>query len=74
MNDETARLTYTELAKKLRVQPCTVRAWQTQGLPYIPCGRLKFYDFTVVEAWLRERDSAKQAAKKGRLQQENSAA
>ena len=57
------RLTYEELAKVLRVRPCTVRSWQMKGLPYVPCGRLKFYDLAAVQAWLRERDEAKRQAK-----------
>src|SRR5262245_18624948 len=60
------RLTYEELAKVLRVKPCTVRAWQRRGLPAIPCGRLKFYNWAAVEAWLRERDHAKRLVKQQR--------
>jgi phage terminase Nu1 subunit (DNA packaging protein) len=61
MSDE--RLTYQELASKLRVKPCTIRFWQSLGCPYEPCGRLRFYNLASVQAWLRERDAAKQAAK-----------
>lgn len=58
------RLNYVELAKELRVKPCTIRAWQRQGMPYIPCGRLRFYNLEAVEQWLRERDGAKKAEAK----------
>jgi phage terminase Nu1 subunit (DNA packaging protein) len=61
---DNERLNYLELAKKLRVKPPTIRSWQLQGMPYIPCGHLRFYNLAAVEQWLRERDNAKQAAKK----------
>ena len=61
MND---RLTYWELAQELLISPSTVRAWTRKGLPYLPCGRLRFYRLAAVEKWLRTRDAARRAAKK----------
>lgn len=57
------RLRYDELAHELRVQPCTVRSWTRQGAPYVPAGRLKFFDLAEVMAWLRARDQAKKEKK-----------
>jgi phage terminase Nu1 subunit (DNA packaging protein) len=68
MNDE--RLNHRELAANLRVQPCTIRFWTRLGLPYEPAGKLRFYNLTAVKAWLRERDEAKQRAKKARQQEQ----
>jgi hypothetical protein len=50
------RLTAEELAKALRVSLAAIRQWTREGIPYLPCGRLRFYDRHGVEAWLRERD------------------
>lgn len=61
MND---RLICSELAEKLRVKSCTVRAWQRQGMPYIPCGRLRFYNLQSVENWLRKREEERKGGKK----------
>lgn len=60
---DLTRLNYAELAKALRVQPCTVRFWTRHGLPYEPTGRLRFYDLNKVKTWLREQDEKKKAAK-----------
>jgi len=57
------RLTAEELAGELRVKISTVRAWQLQGMPYQPAGRLRFYDLMSVEAWLRERDQTRRVGK-----------
>ena len=57
------RLTYEELARVVRVRPCTVRSWTRSGLPYRPAGRLKFFNLEEVDAWLRARDQAKRAQK-----------
>jgi phage terminase Nu1 subunit (DNA packaging protein) len=65
-----ARMNHKELAAALRVQPCTVRFWTRIGCPYIPCGRLKFYSLSSVQAWLHERDAVKQQAKKERQQEQ----
>jgi phage terminase Nu1 subunit (DNA packaging protein) len=51
------RLTAKELATALRVKICTIRAWQRTGIPYQPCGRLRFYSLTAVETWLRDREA-----------------
>lgn len=55
------RLTATELATALRVKVCTIRAWQRMGIPYAPCGRLRFYSLAAVEHWLREREAQRLA-------------
>jgi phage terminase Nu1 subunit (DNA packaging protein) len=60
--DET-RLKHFELAKVLRIKPCTVRFWTRFGCPYEPAGRLRFYNLNEVKAWLRERDEQRKAAK-----------
>lgn len=60
---DVTRLNYKELAKALRVQPCTVRHWTRFGCPYEPTGRLRFYNLENVKAWLREQDAKKRAEK-----------
>jgi hypothetical protein len=60
MLNET-RMTHEELAKALRVQPCTVRFWTRLGCPYEPAGRLRFYNLENVKRWLREQDEKKRA-------------
>jgi len=59
------RLNHKELTEKLRVRPCTVRFWTRLGMPYEPAGRLRFYNLADVKAWLRERDEARRAARRG---------
>jgi hypothetical protein len=55
------RLTATELATALRVKVCTIRAWQRMGIPYQPCGRLRFYSLSAVEDWLKDREARRLA-------------
>jgi hypothetical protein len=55
------RLTAAELATALRVRTCTVRAWQRMGIPYTPCGRLRFYSLSAVQAWLDMREAQRLA-------------
>ena len=47
--------TAKEIAERLRVSIAAVRAWQRQGLPCIPVGRLRRYQFDAVLEWLRKR-------------------
>ena len=49
----------TELAKELKVSVAAIRAWQRQGIPFIPVGRLRRYDLDAVLEWLRKRARAK---------------
>lgn len=58
---DAERLNHKELAIRLRVQPSTIRAWQRQGMPYMPCGRLRFYNFHDVQQWLIEREAVRKA-------------
>ena len=61
------RLTFDELAKALRVKPCTIRRWTWEsGIPYEPAGRLRFYNLDTVKTWLRERDEERKAAKRAK--------
>jgi hypothetical protein len=69
------RLTCRELATILRIKPSTVRVWSMYGLPYTACGaKLKFYDLSKVEAWLRKRTQAAQKLRRQRLQEQRKAA
>lgn len=47
-------LTTLEVAKKLKVQPHTVRVWRVRGVgpPYIKLGRVVRYREEDVERWL----------------------
>jgi hypothetical protein len=57
------RLTAVELAEELRVKVSTIRAWQRTGIPYQPCGRLRFYSLSSVQAWLQQREDVRLRAK-----------
>jgi excisionase family DNA binding protein len=50
-------LTAKELASALKVSLAAVRAWTRQGIPYVPCGRLRRFVLGEVLAWLRERET-----------------
>jgi phage terminase Nu1 subunit (DNA packaging protein) len=52
------RLTAEELATALRVSLAAVRQWTREGCPYLPAGRLRFYEPEPVQQWLVERDRA----------------
>jgi phage terminase Nu1 subunit (DNA packaging protein) len=53
---ETQIVTADELRQVLKVSLATIRAWQRQGLPYVPCGRLRRYVVADVLHWLQERE------------------
>jgi len=48
-------LTARELARELKVSLATVRAWQRQGIPFTPIGRLRRYLKQEALSWLKER-------------------
>ena len=51
-------LTADELARALKVSKAAVRAWQRQGVPFIPIGRLRRYVLVEVISWHRGRTGA----------------
>lgn len=52
-----------ELASVLKVSTAAVRAWTRQGIPYVPCGRLRRFVLDEVLTWLRDRDAQKRSEK-----------
>ena len=56
-------LTAKELAEALRVSVPAVRAWTRQGIPYVPCGRLRRFVLAEVLTWLREREMQRRSEK-----------
>jgi excisionase family DNA binding protein len=50
-------LTTEELAKRMRVNPSTVRRWRLDdvGPPYLRVGTVYRYPVSAVEAWIAER-------------------
>ena len=67
------RMTFRELAKALRVQPCTVRFWTRKGCPVEPAGRLRFYNLEDVKQWLRKEYESKKEAKTARREEKAAA-
>lgn len=52
-------LTAPELARRLRVQLRTIRAWTKEGMPHLPVGRKIRYRVGECEMWLRARQAKK---------------
>src|SRR5262249_42745844 len=59
-------LTARELAATLKVSVATVRAWQREGLPHEPAGRLPRYMLEAVQRWLRDREARKRLEREAR--------
>jgi GNAT superfamily N-acetyltransferase len=60
-------LTAAELARALKVKVAAVRAWQRQGIPFVPAGRRPRYLLADVIEWHRQRElerRARRASKK----------
>jgi phage terminase Nu1 subunit (DNA packaging protein) len=58
-----------ELAEALVVSVAAIRAWQRQGMPSVPLGRLRRYVRADVVAWHARRDADRartRAARSGR--------
>lgn len=59
-------LTADELAAALKVKLAAIRAWQLQGIPCVPVGRLRRYRLHEVLAWHAEREAARAAGRAAR--------
>lgn len=53
---DTALLTTSELAEKLKVTDRTIIRWMKIGLPYMKAGRTTRFDFNDVEQWMKTRE------------------